>query len=61
MREMNIDKLARINVHMVIVNQSEPFYVTSTGQMFPFDRLEDAIAFEYQWLNSEYKESEESK
>ena len=50
---MTPEKLAQLNVHMIIVNQSQPFYMTSTGQLFDFNHLADAVKYEYNWLTKE--------
>ena len=51
--DMTPEKLAQLNVHMIIVNQSQPFYMTSTGQLFDFNNLADAVKYEYNWLTKE--------
>ena len=51
--DMTPEKLAQLNVHMIIVNQSQPFYMTSTGQLFDFNHLADAVKYEYTWLTKE--------
>ncbi len=39
MQEMNPETMANLRVKQIIVNNSEPFYVTSTGQLYTFDKL----------------------
>ena len=51
MKEMTIEKLAMKNVQLVIVNGQEPFYVTTTGQLFNFNDRKAAIEFEIRYLS----------
>ena len=51
MKEMTIEKLAIKNVQLVIVNGQEPFYVTTTGQLFNFNDRKAAIEFEMRYLS----------
>ena len=51
MKEMTIEKLAIKNVQLVIVNGQEPFYVTTTGQLFNFNDRKAAIEFEIRYLS----------
>ena len=53
MKEMTIEKLAIKNVQLVIVNGQEPFYVTTTGQLFNFNDRKSAIEFEMRYLSME--------
>lgn len=53
MKEMTIEKLAIKNVQLVIVNGQEPFYVTTTGQLFNFNDRKAAIEFEMRYLSME--------
>ena len=53
MKEMTIEKLAIKNVQLVIVNGQEPFYVTTTGQLFNFNDRKAAIEFEIRYLSME--------
>lgn len=59
MKQMTPEILARTNVHLVLINGTDPFYMTSIGQLFPFDKLNEAIQFENQWLMSELTQPEE--
>lgn len=52
MQEMNPETMANLRVKQIIVNNSEPFYVTSTGQLYTFDNLRGAVIAEYNWLIS---------
>lgn len=52
MQEMTPETLANLRVKQIIVNQSEPFYVTSAGQLYTFDNLRGAVIAEYNWLIS---------
>ena len=56
MQEMNPETMANLRVKQIIVNNSEPFYVTSTGQLYTFDNLRGAVIAEYNWLISNIPE-----
>ena len=49
---MTIEDLANRNVSLANVNNMQLFWVTSTGQLFPYNNYHDAIAYEIEWLNS---------
>lgn len=53
MKNMTVENFAQISVKPVVVNGTDVFYMTSTGQLFPFntDGLTQAVNLEYQWLN----------
>ena len=53
MKEMTIEKLAMKNVQLAIVNGQEPFYVTTTGQLFNFNDRKAAVEFEMRYLSME--------
>ena len=53
MKEMTIEKLAIKNVQLVIVNGQEPFYVTTTGQLFNFNDRKAAVECEMRYLSME--------
>ena len=53
MEEMTVEQLAMKNVQLVIINNTEPFYMTTTGQLFPFNSRKDAIEFEKRFLTME--------
>lgn len=53
MEEMTPEQLATQRVKLVIVNQSEPFYMTSRGQLYPFNNLNSAIVDEFNYLISD--------
>lgn len=57
MQEMNPETMANLRVKQIIVNNSEPFYVTSTGQLYSFDNLRSAVIAEYNWLISNIPEA----
>ena len=50
LHSMSLERMALLNVRLIIVNNSEPFYVTSTGQLFNFKDLNSAITYETEWL-----------
>ena len=56
-QEMNPETMANLRVKQIIVNNSEPFYVTSTGQLYTFDNLRGAVIAEYNWLISNIPET----
>ena len=51
MEKMSPEMMAELNVKLVTVDNRRLFYMTSPGQLFPIDKYEDAVKFEYQWLN----------
>ncbi len=51
MEKMSPEVMAELNVRLVTVENRRLFYMTSPGQLFPIDKYEDAVKFEYQWLN----------
>ena len=61
MQEMTLEKLARKNVQLIIVNGQEPFYVTTTGQLFNFNDLKSAIEFEMHYLSMEVPQQRETE
>ena len=61
MQEMTLEKLARKNVQLIIVNGQEPFYVTTTGQLFNFNDLKSAIEFEMRYLSMEVPQQRETE
>ena len=58
MKEMTIEKFALLNVKPAVLNGAEMFYVTTSGQLFPFTQegLQNAVNFQYQILNKEMTE-----
>lgn len=51
--EMTPEHLANLNVKLVTIDNRRLCYLTSPGQLFPYENLEEAVKFEYQWLTSE--------
>ena len=49
---MTIEDLTNRNVSLVNVNNMQLFWVTSSGQLFPYENYHNAIAYEIEWLNS---------
>ena len=49
---MTPDKLANLGVKLVSVNNSELFWVTTTGQLYQFNAYNMAFEAEYAWLMS---------
>lgn len=60
MQEMTAEKFAMLNVKPAVMNGSEMFYVTTSGQLFPFtnEGLQNAVNYQFQILNQEIKEPE---
>lgn len=52
MAKMTMEEMATMGVQLITVNSSELFWVTSVGQLYPFDSRQKAIEAEYVWLNS---------
>ena len=50
---MNPHRLADLGVKLVVVNSSELFWVTSTGQLYAFGDRQAALSAELSWLLSE--------
>ena len=50
MEEMTPEIMANQRVKMVIVNQSEPFYMTSRGQLYSINNLHSAVVDEFNYL-----------
>lgn len=59
-KSMTIERLAQLGVKMVNVDNRRLFYMTSTGQLYPLDTYEEAIAHELRWLNEEIEEEQYS-
>lgn len=60
MKEMTAEKFAMLNVKPAVMNGSEMFYVTTSGQLFPFtnEGLQNAVNYQFQIFNQEIKEPE---
>ncbi len=52
MRTMNAEQFAVMGVQMVQINGEQLFWMTSTGQLFPFNAKLKAVEAEYAWLMS---------
>ena len=52
MANMTVEKLAEMGVRLIYVNNSDLFWVTSGGQLYPFNDRTHAIEAEYNWLRS---------
>lgn len=52
MARMTPEQLASISVQLVQVNGSELFWMTSVGQLYPFNNKKAAFEAEYAWLMS---------
>lgn len=49
---MTPQEMADIGVNLVTVNNSELFWLTSTGQLYLFNDRQSAVDAEYKWLMS---------
>lgn len=58
---MTPEKLARILVKAVVINNTEMYYMTSTGQLFPFNDLDSAIKYEYDHLMTQLEEENDGE
>ena len=64
LKEMTPEKFAIITVKPAVLNGTELFYVTSSGQLFPFTQegLQNAVNLQFQILNKEaVEDTKESK
>lgn len=52
MASMTPQMMANLGVKLIYVNNSELFWVTSTGQLFKFTAHKQALEAEYAWLMS---------
>ena len=54
-KEMTPEKFAVVSVKPAVLNGTEMFYVTSSGQLFPFNQegLQSAVNYQYQLLMQE--------
>ena len=50
MQDMTPERMAEVNVKLVTVNNTNLFYMTSSGQLFNTNQYEDAVRYEYRWL-----------
>ena len=59
MKEMTAEKFAVVSVKPAVINGTEMFYVTSSGQLFPFTQegLQNAVNYQYQLLIQQVEES----
>ena len=52
MANMTPEILADLGVHLVSVNNRDLFWLTSVGQLYPFNNRNQAFEAELAWLNS---------
>lgn len=50
MQDMTPERMAEVNVKLVTVNNTNLFYMTSSGQLFNTNQYNDAVRYEYNWL-----------
>ena len=55
MSRMTPEVMAGMGVKLIQVNGDELFWMTSVGQLYPFNAKKEAILAEYTWLMSEPK------
>ena len=53
MQTMTPEKMAEMNVKLVTVNNTNLFYMTSSGQLFNTNQYNDAVVYEYNWLTND--------
>lgn len=56
MKEMSIEDLAGLNVQLIVINNSQLMWLTSSGQLFPYTNHSDALQFELNLLNQPVNE-----
>lgn len=61
MQSMTPETMANERVKLVLVNQGEPFYMTSRGQLYNFNNLQGAVIDEYNFLISAIPETPNTK
>lgn len=61
MAEMTPEKFAQISLKPTLINNSEMCYMTSTGQLFPFSNVRDALEYEFRYLTMEVSQQGESQ
>lgn len=44
------ENITEMSVKLITVNNSQLFWVTSSGQLFPYEDRESAVRYEYNWL-----------
>ena len=52
MKNMTPETLATLGVKMVTLNNTELYYVTSSGQLYPTNEYDRALVHEYNWLTA---------
>ena len=59
MKEMTPECLASVLVKPVVINGTDLYYMTTSGQLFTFDKegLQKAVDYQYQILMQEIPES----
>ena len=50
MRAMTPEIMAELGTKLVVINNRDVFYLTSSGQLFPTDDYQAALRYEYNWL-----------
>ena len=58
-KEMTPEKFAVVSVKPAVLNGTEMFYITNSGQLFPFNQegLQSAVNYQYQLLMQESNDS----
>lgn len=50
MQTMTPEVMAELGVKLINVDNRRLFYVTSSGQLYPIEHYNEAVAHEYNWL-----------
>lgn len=60
---LTVEQFASMTVKLAIMNGSDPFYVTTTGQLYPMNQkgLDAAIRHEIRFWNSEFTSDEDKE
>ena len=62
-QKLTVEEFARMVVKVAIINNTEPYYVTSTGQLYPMtsEGLQMAINHEIKFWNQELTQKEDNE
>lgn len=52
LQKLSPEVLADLTTQLVVINNERLCYLTSTGQLFPQERHEEAVRYQYEWLMS---------
>lgn len=51
MQNMNVERMARMNVRLVTINNDQLSWLTSVGLLFDYNDYNGALQFELNWLH----------